>query len=322
MGNAWATPGYPLVEPFDCFQRWEHAKARDVVGVFKDHEFDFGIDASVVAALLEGDRRTAERVVGRLAPKGCREINGLAFLACLALASKGTSKGIRAKIDLVFDAFDLEDSSTLSKDEMTIAVMSCLRTLCAMLGRGLPPSDAACEQMTNEAYTESAKDYAARSRVRAPRRASMRLPCPRRAPNRNSQTPINKKEFQDFVEAKLGDCNTFIDILPRFDVDLDHVPDFEPPPDYVDVENDYECATHLAFSWDDDTAASKLQAGFRGHRGRVKAQESRRVLQEQAARKEREEQDLAAARMQARCHGGVESPLWYFLDEKQHLVRL
>ena len=60
MGAGWPKPA--LVEPFTSFQAWDHGKASEVVCVFKDNEFDFGVDVDVVAALLEGDRKTAEAV--------------------------------------------------------------------------------------------------------------------------------------------------------------------------------------------------------------------------------------------------------------------
>ena len=63
MGAGWPKPA--LVEPFTAFQAWDHGKASEVVCVFKDNEFDFGVDIDVVAALLEGDRKTAEAVVAR-----------------------------------------------------------------------------------------------------------------------------------------------------------------------------------------------------------------------------------------------------------------
>ena len=84
MGAGWPKP--TLVEPFDAFQAWDHGKASEVVCVFKDNEFDFGVDVDVVAALLEGDRKTAEAVIKKLAPDGSI-INGLAFLGILAFFS-------------------------------------------------------------------------------------------------------------------------------------------------------------------------------------------------------------------------------------------
>ena len=63
--------------------------------MFKDNEFDFGVDVDVVAALLEGDRKTAEAVVKKLAPDGSI-INGLAFLGILAFFSRAPDARRRA----------------------------------------------------------------------------------------------------------------------------------------------------------------------------------------------------------------------------------
>ena len=54
---------------------------------------------------------------------------------------------------MAFDAFDLEDTNDLSRDEFTIALLSCLRALTVALGRGVPPTDSDCEQIVNKAYT-------------------------------------------------------------------------------------------------------------------------------------------------------------------------
>ena len=93
MGAGWPKP--TLVAPFDAFQAWDHGKASEVVCVFKDNEFDFGVDVDVVAALLEGDRKTAEAVVKKLAPDGSI-INGLAFLGILAFFSRAPDARRRA----------------------------------------------------------------------------------------------------------------------------------------------------------------------------------------------------------------------------------
>ena len=97
MGAGWPKPA--LVEPFTTFQAWDHGKASEVVCVFKDNEFDFGVDVDIVAALLEGDRKTAEAVVKKLAPDGSI-INGLAFLGILAFFSAAPARGdaLRAKV--------------------------------------------------------------------------------------------------------------------------------------------------------------------------------------------------------------------------------
>lgn len=158
MGAGWPKPA--LVEPFTAFQAWDHGKASEVVCVFKDNEFDFGVDVDIVAALLEGDRKTAEAVIKKLAPDDRGVINGLAFLSTLAFFSRAPDRGdaLRAKVGLAFDAFDLEDTNDLSRDEFTIALLSCLRALTVALGRGVPPTDSDCEQIVNKAYTDRGKD--------------------------------------------------------------------------------------------------------------------------------------------------------------------
>ena len=146
MGNSWATPA--LEAPFGDFQKWDHHKAAELLYVFKENEFDFGIDADIVAALLEGDRVRATLIVRKFAPPNGTMINGLAFLAGLVVisgkppqcADRGLTAGVREKLALVFDTFDLEDSSYITKDEMTIALMSCLRALTVMTGKGRAPS--------------------------------------------------------------------------------------------------------------------------------------------------------------------------------------
>ena len=73
MGAGWPKPA--VLEPFTTIQARDHAKASEHL-VFKDNEFDFGVD--VVAALLEGDRKTASR--RQEARLDGSIINGLAFL--------------------------------------------------------------------------------------------------------------------------------------------------------------------------------------------------------------------------------------------------
>lgn len=191
MGAGWAKP--TLVAPFDAFQAWDHGRASEVVGAFKDNEFDFGVDADVVAALLEGDRSLAEAVVAKLAPEQSGVINGLAFLSIMAFVSRAPARGdcLKAKVGLCFDAFDLEDTNDLSRDEFTIALLSCLRALCVALGRGVPPSDADCEQIVNKAYTDRQKDYA---------------------------RPVSKHEFFDVVAASVEACACFEDVLRSYGV--------------------------------------------------------------------------------------------------------
>ena len=191
MGAGWAKPA--LVEPFTTFQAWDHGKASEVVCVFKDNEFDFGVDVDIVAALLEGDRQTAEKVVKKLAPDDRGVINGLAFLGVLAFFSRAPDRGdaLRAKVGLAFDAFDLEDTNDLSRDEFTIALLSCLRALTVALGRGVPPTDSDCEQIVNKAYTDRGKDYS---------------------------TSVSKHEFFDFVAASVEGCAGFEDVLIGFGV--------------------------------------------------------------------------------------------------------
>ena len=191
MGAGWPKPA--LVEPFTAFQAWDHGKASEVVCVFKDNEFDFGVDVDIVAALLEGDRKTAEAVIKKLAPDDRGVINGLAFLSTLAFFSRAPDRGdaLRAKVGLAFDAFDLEDTNDLSRDEFTIALLSCLRALTVALGRGVPPTDSDCEQIVNKAYTDRGKDYS---------------------------TSVSKHEFFDFVAASVEGCAGFEDVLRGFGV--------------------------------------------------------------------------------------------------------
>ena len=191
MGAGWPKPA--LVEPFTAFQAWDHGKASEVVCVFKDNEFDFGVDVDIVAALLEGDRKTAEAVIKKLAPDDRGVINGLAFLGVLAFFSRAPDRGdaLRAKVGLAFDAFDLEDTNDLSRDEFTIALLSCLRALTVALGRGVPPTDSDCEQIVNKAYTDRGKDYS---------------------------TSVSKHEFFDFVAAAVEGCAGFEDVLRGFGV--------------------------------------------------------------------------------------------------------
>ena len=110
MGAGWAKP--TLVAPFDAFQAWDHGKASEVVCVFKDNEFDFGVDVDVVAALLEGDRKTAEAVVKKLAPDGSI-INGLAFLGILAFFSAAPARGDDVDVDAEVEFIVLEDADDL-----------------------------------------------------------------------------------------------------------------------------------------------------------------------------------------------------------------
>ena len=79
MGAGWPKPA--LVEPFTAFQAWDHGKASEVVCVFKDNEFDFGVDIDVVAALLEevkADRDEASPYAAMLAAQDvvikCKEL--------------------------------------------------------------------------------------------------------------------------------------------------------------------------------------------------------------------------------------------------------
>ena len=301
MGHGWTK--LRLVEPFGEFQQWDHYRALEIIGVFKDNEFDFGVDVDVVAALLEGDRDTARQIIERLAPNGGAVINGLAFLGGVALVVAAGPKGmdaVSAKCGLVFDVFDLEGRQRLSKDELTIALLSCLRALTGMLGCGTPPADAEVEQLVNQAYAARSKDYGAF---------------------------CTKDEFYDIVSAHIGDdCSSLGGVLRGFGVaDLDELAAA------VDVDEDLAAAKlqarvrgrnerlhptkpprprsagAAAPPAEEDLAASKLQARVRGRNERLhptkppaKARPASAGARPTAAEPD---EDVAATTLQARIRG-------------------
>ena len=101
----------------------------------------------MVAALLEGDRKTQEAADKKTRAGRPRQINGLAFLGVLASSrASAFAAWDRAKVGLAFDAFDLEDTNDLSRDEFTIALLVVFARADGIAGRG-GRRDSDCEQI-------------------------------------------------------------------------------------------------------------------------------------------------------------------------------
>lgn len=132
----------PIRAPFSAFTTspYKLSTIPQILTLYKSRDFDFGIDANVVAALLDGDSPLAEKVVkcfdseseGDDGPLPDLIINGLSFLAALVLLAGLTEERegeggentnplganpIRTKANLIFSIFDFHNSGSITAGE-------------------------------------------------------------------------------------------------------------------------------------------------------------------------------------------------------------
>ncbi|KAJ1461521.1 hypothetical protein M885DRAFT_507572 [Pelagophyceae sp. CCMP2097] len=166
---------------------WDLERVAELLVVFKEGEFDFGADADVLAALFEGDARMAAAAVRRFAHGGAQIVNVLAVISGLVIARHDESLG--AKLDLLFEVFDVEGAKGLRSGEAIILFLSVSNALSVVLKRGDDLGGPACEQLAKRAY---------------------------RACGKSDADLLTKDDFCNFVRQTLGDCGDYDTCLVRF----------------------------------------------------------------------------------------------------------
>lgn len=153
MGGSVSVPD--VVEPFKAIQEnLDMARVAEIVSLFKENHMDFAGGVDVIASLLEGDRRRAALVVDKFGDG--RTMNVLSFLAGLAIFAKGDRREI---LQTLYELFDLEDAGTLTTTDLTVVLLSTLRAMVIMIGKGRDPVDVDCERLAVATGSVSKDDF-------------------------------------------------------------------------------------------------------------------------------------------------------------------
>ena len=146
MGASWSTPD--LVKPFSTFSLWSHEQSESLLMQYQNSNFFFGIDSRELAYLTGESATVAKDVVAKLSKAGSSRINALSFImGVIAIADAGAEAPslLEKKLRLMFKAFDFNEVSAVSMDEMTILLYSLFEALVAMVGKGIAPTDDECQ---------------------------------------------------------------------------------------------------------------------------------------------------------------------------------
>jgi hypothetical protein len=131
-----------ILPPFAKFSRFPNvASAAKLLKNFETEQPEFGwaIDSKTFHKVFKGTGITAGDLDGAFAAwdhqnKGTAD--ALQMIAGAILTAKG---GYLEKVGALFRLFDMDDSKSLSKSEMTILIKACANGICRMAGQ-TPPS--------------------------------------------------------------------------------------------------------------------------------------------------------------------------------------
>ena len=123
-------------------------EARDLLQTYKDLDLDFGLDPATLPQLLKGDTDWAALVIQSFESGNGGVINALSFITGVAFCAKTTPLECA---ELLFDAFDFDETQLISFDEMVIALISAARGVVVVTGQGQEPEDSVIESMVADA---------------------------------------------------------------------------------------------------------------------------------------------------------------------------
>ena len=132
-------------------------EARDLLQTYKDLDLDFGLDPATLPQLLKGDTDWAALVIQSFESGNGGVINALSFITGVAFCAKTTPLECA---ELLFDAFDFDETQLISFDEMVIALISAARGVVVVTGQGQEPEDSVIESMVADAFSKLGKSNA------------------------------------------------------------------------------------------------------------------------------------------------------------------
>jgi len=153
-----ASPSSPVDEFFDSFKEWQWQKTLNVVKVYTDGEYDFGVDFSSIMAITGLGVDDAKMLVRLHAKNDSGTINALTMLVTIAVMSDAERRNEYQRYGLIFDLFDFNRAGNINLDELAILLLCVTNSFSFILGKPTEaPQDADMIELAQAIYTKIGK---------------------------------------------------------------------------------------------------------------------------------------------------------------------